>query len=360
MNLIADVSQVRSIVQLFTSRAELLGKGETTASHLDEQQQEARRLNEDKSNTDLGLFRGAFKPWIPVPLPIVDHEDNVVRCPNCSWELEEDTGCVQCGYRQDLDSQADSAGSAQWSESEENSEMTDYFDEEVEDGFDDVDGFDWGSHLPPLPWPSFYTERLQPYVNWRAAPQTIEISDGEDDDEEEDDYEDEDMDSFIDDDEHVDGEDHESVSDRSTVVDGHGNSSPAHYGESQMESDFPISQEGGYVDTGDEGVDENEEEAGDEDDEDDDEDPIRPPVAGQRRHISRPTGPLTRRGAATPWAPGGMQSVAHQRIGLEVPRSQHPNTTGSSVSNTVDISDDSDEGPVAPTRRRGQARDWIF
>lgn len=357
-----------------------MGKGETTASHWEEQQQEAQRLNEDKSNADIGLFRGAFKPRLPVPLPIVDHEDNVVRCPNCSWELEEDTGCVQCGYRQDWDSQADSADSAQWSETEENSEMTDYFDEEIEDGFDDVDTFDWGGHLSALPWPSFYTERLQPYVNWRAAPQTINISDREDEDEDDEDEEeddDEDMDSFIDDDEHADGEDYESASDRSTVVGEHEGSSPAHYDESQTGSDFPISQVGGYVDTGDEEVDENEEEGGDEDgdpdavgidedddDDDDDEDPIRPPVAGHRHRVSGPTGSLMRRGAATtttaPWASDSRRSVAHQRTSREVPRSQHPTTTGSSVANTIDISDDSDEGPVAPTRRRGQPREWIF
>ncbi|OJJ44683.1 hypothetical protein ASPZODRAFT_714448 [Penicilliopsis zonata CBS 506.65] len=133
---------VRSLVHMFTGRAELLEKGETTAEHLKHQQEEAEKLERDKSNNDSktgGLFHGIFKDKIRIPRPIVDLEDNVIRCPICAFELEEDSGCTQCGYRQDAQSVTGTTESGVGlTDTDENSEMTDYADE-IEDGFGDLD-----------------------------------------------------------------------------------------------------------------------------------------------------------------------------------------------------------------------------
>ena len=86
---------------MFTSRAELLDKGETTAEHLSHLQEESSKLDKDKSNTDPehgGLFGGLFKPKPPAMQPIVDVDDGVTRCPMCNWELAENDVCEGCGY----------------------------------------------------------------------------------------------------------------------------------------------------------------------------------------------------------------------------------------------------------------------
>lgn len=89
------------MVQMFTSRAEMLDKGETTKEHLRNQTEEAARLEEDKANdhpTRGGLFGGLFRPKVAAPQPVFDVDDGVIRCPNCTWELEEGNTCPGCGY----------------------------------------------------------------------------------------------------------------------------------------------------------------------------------------------------------------------------------------------------------------------
>ncbi|KAJ6094968.1 hypothetical protein N7467_002481 [Penicillium canescens] len=59
---------VRAVVQMFTARAELLDKGETTMEHTKNRQEEAGKLDQDKSNnhpTQGGLFGGLFRPKAP-------------------------------------------------------------------------------------------------------------------------------------------------------------------------------------------------------------------------------------------------------------------------------------------------------
>lgn len=316
-------------------------------------------MDRDKKNDDPregGLFRGTFKPRSPTAQPIVDLEDNVVRCPRCSWELEEDSECAQCGYRQDLESVTDTE-SAHWSESEENSEMTDYHDE-VEDGFGDTDNFDWAGNVYNLPWPSFFGERPAPLMGWRSTPQTIDDSEGEEE-EEEDDYDDADMDSFIDDDEQVeDGHEYEEGSDPSTVVGGNDFSTRDHHEESQTGTEVPISQEDGCASVDMEDEEEEEEDGSDYEDDENDEEPIRPPLTGQRRRPDPgPTGPLMRRTSATPWASGNQFAAPHRGAGHEIPRNQSSDATRPLSHNTIDISDDSDEGPVVSgTRTRNGVR----
>ncbi|KAI2680986.1 hypothetical protein LCP963914a_6937 [Penicillium roqueforti] len=124
---------VRAVVQIFTGRAELLDKGETTAEHTKNQKDEAERLDQDKANnhpTEGGLFGGLFKPKDPPPKP--DPEDGVVRCPHCSWELEG-YDCASCGYQYRPDSETDDSDSADYSETDLDS---------MDDGMDGGEGED--------------------------------------------------------------------------------------------------------------------------------------------------------------------------------------------------------------------------
>ncbi|KAL3481653.1 hypothetical protein BJX99DRAFT_218742 [Aspergillus californicus] len=247
---------VRAVVQLFTSRAELLDKGETTDQHKTHSVEEAQKLETDKKNPnpkDGGLFRGIFNKKRP-NRPIVDLEDNVVRCPECSWELDE-AGCVNCGYRQDDDSMS---GTDYRSDSGENSEMTDDafddaefdvdvdvdVDHDIPDDFGRAPQFDWNEWNEGLSADEFPPQtqfRYNPFgfgrhgLNIMAggtifhghpgldSQNSTHDSDGdededEDEDEEEDEEEedDEEMGSFIDDDQPSD--DHASDSGRSTIV----------------------------------------------------------------------------------------------------------------------------------------------
>ncbi|KAL2809936.1 hypothetical protein BJX63DRAFT_403442 [Aspergillus granulosus] len=390
---------VRAVVQLFTSRAELLDKGETTEQHKSHQQEEAEKLEADKKNTnprEAGLFRGIFnKSRHQTGVPIIDLEDGVVRCPHCSWELDE-TGCVHCGYRHDDDSMSDT----DWrSDSEGNTDMTDPYeeDEDIEDGFGDALEVDWREWYDGIPMeglpPELFHGRIAgvgrsgfPILHGPAGMHPLNydsydsVHDGDDDDEE-DEEEDEDMDSFIDDGEP--SEDYASDSDRSTVV-GH----DSHFSREQLQVILDESLSSGYStahsnvydftavpdsesyesesDSDSDSEDEHdiEDEDGfnydDDDDEDDDEDeeeeePIRPAVAGNRRriptyHILSSSSPLRSNGA-TPrnTEPNGVNPHT-------AGRREQPSSAGSSAISAIAVDDDdSDEGPVPPTRRiRGQ------
>ncbi|KAJ5112311.1 hypothetical protein N7532_000356 [Penicillium argentinense] len=136
---------VRAVVQMFTSRAELLDEGETTAEHSSNQKEESERLDRDKANTDPrhgGLFGGLFNPKPPQLHPIVDVDDNVTRCPQCNWELAGDEVCESCGYIY----QAESDGSDYTDESDDFSGTEDYDGEVENDEFGDFDTGDFEVH----------------------------------------------------------------------------------------------------------------------------------------------------------------------------------------------------------------------
>lgn len=357
---------------MFTSRAELLEKGETTAQHRDNWREEAERLEADRASTHPrtgGLFQGSFKERPLVNRPIYDAEDNVNRCPICSWELE-DTGCNHCGYGLDGET-------ATGSESEENSEMTDYIDD-IDDGFGDIDDdLAWNDFYDGVPFEELpfglqqfhggrpriplhhhhhlhhpllreaYGSLIDPSVS------TVTHDDSEQEDSEEDDYGE--MDSFIDDDE-VD--ENGSDSDRSTVVGDHDYTAHDldHY-EDDL-SDVSMSQDAEEV------SDDYEEESSE------DEDPIRPPVTGGSRRILQPgranpipappmPAPRLRRG--TSFQPAGVSMNGNSRDSSEATadrdseeqqRTRHPSPVGSSADNAIPVEDDSDDdAPIRPTRR---------
>ncbi|KAL4873211.1 hypothetical protein BDV12DRAFT_98739 [Aspergillus spectabilis] len=394
---------VRAVVQLFTSRPELLDKGETTDQHRAHQLEEAEKLETDKKNTipgEGGLFRGIFNKARYQPAqPIVDLEDGVVRCPQCSWEMEE-TFCGHCGFGHDDDSMS---GTDWRTDSEMNSDMTDDpyddEDEEIEDGFGIAPGFDWGEWYDGhdgLPLEALPELRYHPVVGLGRgfgimpgnavfhghsdfdSHDSVHDDDGDEDDEDED----EDMDSFIDDGQP--SEDYASESDRSTVV-GHPD-----YTREELHAIFDESASSGYstahsniydfnaVPDSEDDEDETEHERhvilstddsddsereedhetmesddsdDDEDDEDDDDDegPIRPAVAGNRRriptyHILSSSSPLRANGgiALNPTVNG---TNSHLR------RPQQPPSAGSSATRAIALDDDSDEEPVDPMRR---------
>lgn len=115
---------LRDLVHMFISRAELLPEDETVQEHQQAKEDEAVMLAADR--TGAGLFKGAFvqhrhlntfrERWRLGLQGIMDHEDGVIRCPECHWELE-DGQCLQCGFLQyepgdsDSDSEEDSVGS---------------------------------------------------------------------------------------------------------------------------------------------------------------------------------------------------------------------------------------------------------
>ncbi|CBF77485.1 hypothetical protein AN4455.2 [Aspergillus nidulans FGSC A4] len=386
---------VRAVVQLFTSRAELLDKGETTEQHRAHQNEEAERLEADKKNRDPkegGLFRGIFNQTRQRPAqPIYDLEDGVVRCPYCAHELEADD-CLNCGYRND-DSLSDVRSDS------ENSEMTDDPYAEIDDdGFGEAPGSDsaewYDDDLTTENYPGIQRLptgfRLQSFPGFGNVPGGMARaiyehfhghsdfdshgSTHEDDDDEMDDEEDEDMDSFIDDEEQP--EDYDSDSDRDTVV------GRSEYGGTQLRTildsspgsryssaqsniyDFDTMLDSDEDGTSDEGEDEDgnenedeeledddgeeeeeeeEEEEDDDDDDDDDDEPIRPSVARSRRttyQILSSSSPLRVNSA-----PATSTCSRPQ-----------PPAAGLSAASAISLDDDSDEGPVGPATRRARAR----
>lgn len=309
--------------------------------------------------------------------PLVDLEDGVLRCPVCSWELEENSNCEQCGYRPEEGSDTDSSGYLS-DDLDENSEMTDYLDDEAEDGFDEVDASAWNDlydgglpfdlhhHLYQMRHDIFYH---QPHPFHPAFQRGIPSDDrGHHDtmssvvhDSEDEDSEDADMDSFIDDDEHYDQGEYESESDRSTVVGAPEYTTQDRYAQHHEYSGIPTSQLGDFASDGmsditgteenDENDDDDDEDTdGDDDDDDndesDDDEPIRPAVSGNRRRPAPvyqiSSSPLQPRILGMNWHPAEPRTASH---------AQSPPTAGNSVTNAISLEDDSDEGPVGPTRR---------
>lgn len=370
---------------MFTSRAELLDKGETTAEHLKNQREEAERLDKDRANRHPhkgGLFGGLFKPKAPSLKPVVDVDDGVVRCPGCAWELEDGEQCENCGwrYRPDED-RTDYSGTDDLSETDFDS----MYDDEAEDGFGGIDDDDsiWGAYGPylqqnpeaaaaithfhalldgayrPQPWGSFH-------------PMAGSRTDGSEYDEEEDDDYDY-MDSFVDDEEIENSEHYDSESDRVTVLDGARPQNPP-----PLPRGVPSAAPAPYVPI-------SEDEDEDEDSEfDDEEDSVRAPRAtwevptsSQRDatsssltyHDTRSSPactseaetndtedpPITR---SYQWGsiPPEEDDESGSTSSSSPPPRRPARDAGASVRNAITIDDSEDEQPVGPVRRAAQRR----
>lgn len=294
---------MRTLVQIFTSRAELLDKDETTAEHGKNQREEAEKLEADKTNESPrngGLFQGFFKPKLHPSGPIIDAEDGVARCPHCAWELEDES-CLNCGYHVDDDSEGSDF-------TDDFSDMTDEFDGDMDEDMDD-DDFE---HHQSAAWRDPYTNNWAyprpgvdhmrfaeqyfvpgPHVHFHpphhhhhhhggywdplawGVPTSSSIgsvdqtTDGEGESNSEDEDEDEEMGSFIDD------EEVDSGTDRSTVVGDH--SYTNYYDFTNDSSQLPATNDGvEYMGTSSQSYDDSEHyytgEHGEEGEEDEDED----------------------------------------------------------------------------------------
>lgn len=87
---------LRDLTHMFIGRAELLSEDETVQEYTKGREEAATELTTDREGP--GLFQGVFNRRLPGHLhgPIRDIEDNVDRCPICSWELEDGI-CAGCG-----------------------------------------------------------------------------------------------------------------------------------------------------------------------------------------------------------------------------------------------------------------------
>ena len=108
------------MTHVFISRAELLPAGESTDDHRKSQEEEAAVVDNHKSSNDPkigGLFRGTFKHKRTPGSFIYDSEDEVERCPMCTWELE-DGFCNACQTRYDSEAELQSGSDLDHTESD--------------------------------------------------------------------------------------------------------------------------------------------------------------------------------------------------------------------------------------------------
>ncbi|KAK5951577.1 E3 ubiquitin ligase [Knufia fluminis] len=96
---------LRDMTHMFIGRIELLPEDESVEEHNRDKDEEASVLIKDRMGP--GLFRGIFKNGAHRSLmpygPIRDHEDGVMRCPECHWEIEDGI-CMGCGLGLNADS----------------------------------------------------------------------------------------------------------------------------------------------------------------------------------------------------------------------------------------------------------------
>jgi hypothetical protein len=330
---------------MFTSHAELLEKGETTAEHTKHQREEAERLEADRANLDPrtgGLFQGSFKERVPLGRPIIDVEDNVTRCPICSWELEDDE-CLHCGYLND------ESATGTGTETDENSEMTDYFDE-----VDDIDEEpSWHETYEGIPFEQlpfglhqFHNQshqfHLHHHLAWQFPPSgSSPMPDDSDEDEESDDEDD--MESFLDDEQEDD-----TNTDHSTIV---GDRSPITETELETGSDVLSHDMGDLSDDPDE-----EESVGDgvfishsaSDHQRPTQDTSTARAGGSERHSGSHRGRRGNGGNGSRWQPRPLHQSRH---------SPSVESAGSSTQNAISLDDDSeDDAPIPPTRRSRNQR----
>ncbi|KAJ9655541.1 E3 ubiquitin ligase [Neophaeococcomyces mojaviensis] len=131
---------LRDLTHMFVQRTELIAEDETVKEHVRDMNQEAALLAADRDAS--GLFQGMFKSQVrqfETWMPIHDHEDNVSRCPICTWEME-DGFCSGCGF--DLENPHG---------------ISDMSDDDTEDEDDDDDDDESDAESPnSVPAPSTY------------------------------------------------------------------------------------------------------------------------------------------------------------------------------------------------------------
>jgi hypothetical protein len=136
---------IREMTRVFAYRQELLPEGETVEEHDEYIKEAVAQVSGDKETGGLfsGLFEGGRMHW----MPLHDPGDDVDRCPNCHWELEEGR-CGSCG----LNIGDEDGFGLDTGESDENSDDDDdELDVDVVphdyDGMDDPGSFDEDDYL---------------------------------------------------------------------------------------------------------------------------------------------------------------------------------------------------------------------
>ena len=140
---------IREMTRVFAYRQELLPEGETVEEHDEYIKEAVAQVSGDKETGGLfsGLFKGGRMHW----MPLHDPGDDVDRCPNCHWELEEGS-CGSCG----LNIGDEDGFGLDTGESENSDDDDDELDIDVVphdyDGMDDPGSFDEDDYMDfPLP-----------------------------------------------------------------------------------------------------------------------------------------------------------------------------------------------------------------
>lgn len=375
--------QVRTVVQMFTGRAELLDKGETTAEHAKNQREEAEKIDKDKENTHPqqgGLFGGLFSPRVPFPKPVIDVEDGVARCPLDAWELLDGVACTRPGCSYTYPPPPDS-------------DVTSYSDDLSDEDFDgleghtddDFDGDDDFGDYPFGPYGPYAQYNSGPYeYNFPGSSNLFDhlahvmddygygdsLGSGTYGSEDEDDSDDEDMSSFIDDEAQLPTTELDGESDRSTVVGGSGRDQPSR--PPNQSHTVPEIRVCPYVDTSDEDEDDEDEDDEGEDDEGEEEVNSGARRARRPREVStESSSPAYRDTRSLPMLASpepdttGTSPRALDRLDSESTASsssppprpiQRSRIAGSSARAAIAIEDSDDDQPVGPRRTAQRPR----
>lgn len=174
---------LRDLVHMFIGRIELLPEDETIEEHQQAKEEEAGLLAADRAGP--GLFKGVFlrrpHPIIRLGHGVLDQEDNVIRCPECHWELQ-DGECLQCGFHE-FEASGDSDSDSEDDESDMLSLRT------IATEYDSD-----GIPIPPV-------DLLRHYYG-SASDSEADHADDYDDDEDMDGFIDDELDGIDDDDDH--------------------------------------------------------------------------------------------------------------------------------------------------------------
>ncbi|KAJ5647147.1 hypothetical protein N7490_003519, partial [Penicillium lividum] len=234
---------VRAVVKMFTSHAELLDTEETTSEHKKNHDEEIEKLDKDKANTDPqkgGLFGGLFATKPAQLKPVIDIDDGIMRCPNCSWELEDGQHCAGCGYTYRPDSEGSDNSDSELSDTDYDSILDGDDEDDDDEDEDDIDepqvtrsrqpNYPFHTYDQPSlgalfrdlhPHPFYFTAFRPPLPGgslsspWDPPRPPTDYASEEEMEEEGDDYYEE---SFIDDEEPTQLETEASDSDHTTVV----------------------------------------------------------------------------------------------------------------------------------------------
>ena len=161
---VSNSLQIRNIVQVLISHPAFLEDGDTVERLHEDQKEEARLVDEDRTKSDGpggSLFKGRFKSG--PRLSTYDPSDGVYRCPECNWELEG-TFCVRCDRIFDIDDISDAALGLS-DDDDDDDEVDDYDDE-----FDSSDDISRSSEDIRGIHGAFEREAMQGWSSGRSPP----------------------------------------------------------------------------------------------------------------------------------------------------------------------------------------------